>query len=198
MQQDLMNLVLQQLDGDQTRQIAEQVGIDPAQVRQVAAGALPHVMSGMSALQGAGGGAGGELDLGGILDGLGSPGGLGSILGGLMGGGSGASAGGLGDVLGQMFGERHGDVTSDVSRQTGLRHGQAQQLVMMLLPLLISAWQQYRARQARAGDAPPPQAGPATHGGGGLGDVLGGMLDKDHDGSVVDDVLGGLLGDRKP
>ena len=193
MQQDLMSLVMQQLDGDQTRQIAEQVGIDPAQVRQAAAGALPHVMSGMSALQGGGGGT----DLGGVLEGLGGAGGLGSVLGGLMGGGGSASAGGLGDVLGQMFGQRHGDVTSDVSRQTGLQHGQAQKLVMMLLPLLISAWQQYQARQAGAGLAPGQTQPRVATSGGGLGDVLGGLLDKDHDGSVVDDVLGGLLGDRK-
>jgi hypothetical protein len=210
----LVDSVMRELDGDRARDIGDQLGLDPAQVREAAQHAVPQMLAGVEAAQaegldlggilgGLGGGQGGGLGdvLGGMLGGGGGSagGGLGDVLGGMLGGGSAGGGGGLGDVLGQFFGHRHGDVTGNVSQRTGLGQGQAGQLIMMLLPLLLSVLQRHRSAGGGGLGAPaqPTQPAPTPRHGGGLGDVLGDMLDKDHNGSVVDDVLGGLLG-RKP
>lgn len=85
-----------------------------------------------------------------------------------------------------------------LSQATGLDMGKAAQLLMMLAPLIMGALgRQTRQRGLDAGGMADilrsSQAQAQAQAPAGLGGILGGLLDQDHDGNVMDDV-GGLLG----
>ena len=104
------------------------------------------------------------------------------------------------DVLGQIFGSR--DVSRTVAQNASAQTGLDPMLLKKMLPMLAMLVAGYMAKQGQASAA--PQAG----GGGGLGDLLGGMLgggqaaagrgapslasmlDLDGDGNPLDDILG--------
>jgi hypothetical protein len=134
--------------------------------------------------------------------------GLGSLLGRLGGGGLldnvlSAEPTDLGrgnDVLGQIFGSK--DVSRTVAQNASARSGLDPSLLKKMLPMLAMLVAGYMARRGQ-GSAPTVQQG-----GGGLGDLLGGllsggattgraapgglasMLDLDGDGNPLDDILG--------
>jgi hypothetical protein len=134
--------------------------------------------------------------------------GLGSLLGRLGGGGlldsvlspEPTDTGRGNDVLGQIFGSK--DVSRTVAQNAAARSGLDPSLLKKMLPMLAMLVAGYMARQGR------PSAPPAQQGGGGLGDLLGGllsggaspgrtatgglasMLDLDRDGNPLDDILG--------
>ena len=99
------------------------------------------------------------------------------------------------DVLGQIFGSK--DVSRTVAQNAATRTGLDPSLLKKMLPMLAMLVAGYMAKQGRA-SAPQPQMG------GGLGDVLAGlvgggqgggaglasMLDLDGDGNPLDDILG--------
>lgn len=111
------------------------------------------------------------------------------------------------DILGQVFGSR--DVSRAVAQNAATRSGLDPSLLKKMLPVLAMLVAGYMAKQ-RGGDAAAAPAQP-TSGGGGLGDLLGGvlggnpgaarsgtggagglasMLDLDGDGNPLDDILG--------
>ena len=134
--------------------------------------------------------------------------GLGSLLGRLGGGGlldnvlspEPTDPGRGNDVLGQIFGSK--EVSRTVAQNASARSGLDPSLLKKMLPMLAMLVAGYMARQGR------PSAPPTQQGGGGLGDLLGGllsggaspgrtstgglasMLDLDGDGNPLDDILG--------
>ncbi|MEO8274776.1 MAG: DUF937 domain-containing protein [Thermoanaerobaculia bacterium] len=160
--------------------------------------------------------------LGGLLGGLtGGGGGLGDALGGLLGGGQSANSGGGGGggsildmggaILGHVFGGKQGNVATSLGNSTGLQSGQILKLLAMLAPIVMAVLGKMHkqsggldqgglsdilggAFQKSAAQAP---ASVTPSGGGGIGDLLSSVLDRNHDGSMMDDILqqgGGLLG----
>ena len=191
--QQIVDSVMQELDNDRVREIGEQLGLDAHQVRDAVRETVPAISGaledgGQAGLEGAQGFGG----LGGVLGG-GDAGGGGDVLGGVLGGLTGGSGGGLEDILGSVLGQRQHDVTGGVARKTGLGQGQSQQLIMMLLPLILSAFQKYQANRAGTAPLPSGPSGGEPMGGAASGG-LGSMLDKDGDGKVLDDIAGSVLG----
>ena len=83
------------------------------------------------------------------------------------------------DILGDLFGskETSREVAKEASKKSGLDVG----ILKKLLPIAASLLLGYFAKKGREGK-------------GGHGDILGGLLDKDGDGSILDDIVGGALG----
>lgn len=104
-------------------------------------------------------------------------------------------------ILGDLLGNK--DTSREVATQAGRQTGIDPSLLKKLLPIAATLLMGYFAKKGKEAHAAPAPSSPApqTGGGGGLSDILGGLLDKDGDGSFLDDVmggaLGGLLGGRK-
>lgn len=167
-----MNLtdILAQAGGIQS--MAQELGIPPAVAQQGAEALLPAILGGFKTQAQ---NAGGIEGLGGLLGQLGGGGLLDSVL------GSGPTPVSQGnDVLGQIFGSK--DVSRTVADhaagQTGLDSG----LLKQMLPILAMMVAGYMAKQG----------GQGQQGGGGLGDLIGGVLGGSGGGSSGG--LGGILG----
>jgi hypothetical protein len=219
----LLDSILSHLDEGTVRQMAGQLGIDPATAQSAIPTVLSTLLGGMARNAADPQGAadlhaavardhdGSLLDnLSGLLGGdpVGSSGGGGGLAGllggdpaGNSGGGGGLLAQGAG-ILGHVFGGRQGGVATQVGQATGLDTGTAGRLLMMLAPIVMS----YLGRMHRQQGLDP--GGLAGILGGAhaeiqqssLGGILGSILDADHDGSVLDDLgglLGGLLGGKR-
>jgi hypothetical protein len=185
------------LQGDTTRQVSRQLGIDEGKAGTAVQAAVPLLVT---ALQRNAASPQGRDSLLSALD-RDHDGSILDDIGGFLGGG-GSSAGEA--ILGHVLGGQSNDVAASVGKSTGLDAGSAMKLLAMLAPLVMGALG--RTRQQQQVDA------------GGLADLLGGaqsqmsqtapdlmsalggMLDTDKDGSVIDDVakiagsLGGLFG----
>jgi len=135
--------------------------------------------------------------------------GLGSLLNGLGGGGlldnvlsaNPTDVGRGNDVLGQIFGSK--EVSRTVAQNASAQSGLDPSVLKKMLPMLAMLVAGYMSRQGSAAAPSATQAG-----GGGLGDLLGGllgggaapgrgasgglasMLDLDGDGNPLDDILG--------
>lgn len=83
------------------------------------------------------------------------------------------------DILGNLLGSKETSraVADQAAKQSGLSAG----LLKKLLPIAASLIMGFFAKKGKEG-------------GGGLTDILGGILDKDGDGNFLDDILGGALG----
>jgi hypothetical protein len=110
------------------------------------------------------------------------------------------------DILGQIFGSK--DVSRTVAQNASARTGLDPSLLKKMLPVLAMLVAGYMAKNARTSAAPPTGSQPSR--GGGLGDLLGGVLggnpgsatgrggagglasilDLDGDGNPLDDILG--------
>lgn len=195
-----------QLQGAPAQQVAQQLGIEPAQVTAAIGAALPLLLGtlgrnasqpqGAQALYGAL-----QKDHAG-LD-------LGSVLGAVLGGG-----GQGGQILGHIFGDRQPQAAQGLGQATGLGSDKAGMLLRVLAPIVMAylAKHMFEKRQAGtavAGDQPGPQVLGDVLGqeharvaqDGGAGGLLGAVLDQDGDGQLgVGDLLklgGGLLGGRR-
>ena len=170
--------------------MAKQLGVPPAIAKQGAEALLPAILGGFSKQAQAGGGAG----LGGLLGQLGGGGLLDAVLGAQT-----TPVDQGNDVLGQIFGSK--DVSRTVAghaaEQTGIDSG----TLKKMLPILAMLVAGYMAKQ-----------GGGQSGGGGIGDLIGGMLggggqsgsgglggmlgglgkliDRNGDGNPLDDILG--------
>jgi hypothetical protein len=224
----VLDTITQQLGGGAMQQMSRQLGTDEQTTANAVSMALPVLIGGLAhnaqqpagaqALHGAlakdhdgslldtlggmlggGAGAGAMGGIPGLGGGAGGSGGMGG-LGGLLAGGAGAA------ILGHVLGSRRGPVEQGIGRATGMNAGQVGQLLMMLAPIVMAAL----GRRARQENADPGALGGilaqeqqevarrAPEMGG-----LGGLLDRNDDGSIVDDlgrmapgVLGGLFGKR--
>ena len=107
------------------------------------------------------------------------------------------------NVLGQIFGSK--DVSRAVAQNAATQSGQEPSVLKKMLPMLAMLVAGYMARQ-RGAAAADLSSGAGTQPGGGLGDVLGGilggrgaggaapgglgsMLDMNGDGNALDDIL---------
>jgi len=182
--------ILNQMGGIQT--VARELGVSDAQAATGAAALLPAILGGFkrqtqaqpTGLEGLAGMLGG-LGGGGLLDDVLSP--------------QPTNVSRGDDVLGQIFGSR--DVSRTVAQNASTQTGLDPLLLKKMLPMLAMLVAGYMAKQGHSSAA--PQAG-----GGGLGDLLGGMLgggqaaagrgapslasmlDLDGDGNPLDDILG--------
>ena len=198
--------VYSQLEGAPLQQMAQQLGIGPAQMAGAVSAALPLLLGALgrntSQPQGA------EALFGALqkdhagLD-------IGSVLGAVLGGG--AAQGDGGKILGHVFGGQQPRAEQALGQATGLGGDRAGMLLKMLAPIVLAylAKHMFDRRQAGAGNggAATPQVLGEVLGQeqqrvsqqGGLGSgVLGAVLDQDGDGQLgLGDLLkigGGLLG----
>ncbi len=221
----LLDMIAQQLGGDQIQQLSQQLGTSPQATQQAISAALPALLGGLSKNASSPDGAaalasaldrdhdGSMLDnLGGLLGMLGGGqsgggGGLGSLIGmasSMLGGAQSASmnpraANGDG-ILGHILGNKRAGVEAGISQASGMDTSQVAKLLPMLAPIVMGYLG--KMKQQEGLDA------------GGLASVLQqerqdmtarepalgglmGMLDMDGDGDVMDDVgkLGKALGD---
>ena len=196
-----------QLQGAPVQQVAQQLGIDPAQASSAVSAALPLLMGalGRNASQPQGAQA-----LFGALQKDHAGGDLGSVLGAVLGGAQGRQTDGSG-ILGHIFGGQQERAQAGVAQATGLQGGQASQLLKILAPIVMA----YLAKrmfqgggQAGAADGPEALSGilgqeqqEIRQEGGLGGGLLGAVLDQDGDGQLgIGDLMkigGGLLGGRR-
>lgn len=194
------SLFSQLQSGPALQQVSQQLGMDSGQASQAISAALPLLMGGLannaSQPQGAQsllnalqrdhlGSGGGGFDLGGLL---------GSVLGG---GAATPSTNGAG-ILGHVFGGQTPEAASLLGQKTGLDSGRSGQLLMILAPIVMSFLAKQFAQQGNANQLSQALGEENRQtGGGGIGDLLGGVLDQDGDGKFgVSDVLG-LLGGKR-
>ncbi|WP_221740368.1 DUF937 domain-containing protein [Stenotrophomonas sp. 278] len=197
------SLFSQLQNGPALQQVSQQLGMDSGQASQAISAALPLLMGGLannaSQPQGAqsllnalqrdhlsGGAAGsGGFDLGGLL---------GAVLGG---GGGSPATNGMG-ILGHVFGGQTPQAANLLGQKTGLDSGRSGQLLAILAPIVMSFLAQRFAQQGNSTQLSQALGEENRQtGGGGIGDLLGGVLDQDGDGKFgVNDVLG-LLGGKR-
>lgn len=139
--------------------VARDLGIREEQATSGAEALLPAILGGFKR-QAQPAGLGG---LGDLLGQLGGPGLLDQVLSAQP-----TDAGAGNEVLGQIFGSK--DVSRTVAQDAAARSGLDPALLRKMLPLLAMAVTGFMARQ-NAGSAPA-----AASPGGGLGDLLGGLL----------------------
>src|SRR5688572_11988099 len=198
--------VYSQLEGAPLRQMAQQLGIGPAQMAGAVSTALPLLLGALG--RNASQPQGAEALFGALqkdhsgLD-------LGSVLGAVL--GSGAAQGDGGKILGHVFGGQQPRAEQALGQATGLGGDRAGALLKMLAPIVLAylAKRMFEQRQAGNDGAANPQVLSEVLGHeqqrvsqqGGIGSgVLGAVLDQDGDGQLgLGDLLkigGGLLGGR--
>ena len=186
--------ILGQLGGLQS--MSRELGLSEDQAASGAEALIPAILGGMkkqaqsqpAGLEGLGGLLG-QLGGGGLLDQVLSP------------QPTDVSAGN--DLLGEIFGSK--DVSRTVAQNAASQTGLDASVLKRMLPMLAMLVAGYMARQ-RSAAAPDPTGGAGTQPGGGLGDVLGGILggsgaagaapaglgsvlDMNGDGNALDDIL---------
>jgi hypothetical protein len=182
--------VLQQMGG--IKSVARELNVSEAQATSGAAALLPAILGGFK--KQAQTHATGLEGLAGMLGGLGGGGLLDEVLGSQP-----TNVNRGNDVLGQIFGSK--DVSRTVAQSAATGTGLDPALLKQMLPVLAMLVAGYMAKHGRTGAA--PQAA-----GGGLGQVLGGLLgggqaaasgggaglasilDLNKDGNPLDDILG--------
>lgn len=196
---DLTGILQDTLSGDNVSQISQAIGADESSTSSAIQAALPMLLGGLannSSSESGAAGLAGALDRdhdGSVLDDIGG------LIAGQLGGRSANGAG----ILGHIFGGAQGGAEQAVSQASGLDMGKVGPLLAILAPIVMGAIG--RARQSGevgTSDLGGFLGGAAQQMGGGsdLMGMLGGLLDRNHDGSAVDDVvgmLGGLLGGRR-
>jgi hypothetical protein len=190
---DLTQAVMSHLDQAHIDAIAAQLGVDPAQAESAIQQAMPLLVGGIARQA--------SNDPGAVHSMLGQHAGndIGSMLGGLLGG---AGGGGLPAILGNVFGGRQDQAAQGLGQASGIGTGNANQLLGMLAPIVMSVLGSMGQRQGLDPGALGSVLG-AEHqriAQGNAGGLLGSVFDQDGDGRFgVSDVLKigeGLLGGR--
>ncbi|MBL8188896.1 MAG: DUF937 domain-containing protein [Acidobacteria bacterium] len=196
---DLTGILQDALSGNNVSQISQAIGADESSTSSAIQAALPMLLGGLannSANEEGASGILGAIDRdhdGSVLDDIGG------LIAGNIGGGAGNGAG----ILGHIFGGQQGGVEQAVSQASGLDMNKIGPLLAILAPIVMGAIG--RARQGGGvgtSDLGGLLGGAAQQMGGGadLMGMLGGLLDRNRDGSAVDDVMGmigGMLGGRR-
>lgn len=195
-----------QLQGAPLQQVAQQLGIDPAQASSAIGAALPLLMGALG--RNASQPQGAEALFGALqkdhagLD-------LGSVMGAVL--GSGGQSGQGGGILGHIFGANQARAETGLSQATGLGGDRAGQLLKMLAPIVMAYLAKRMFEQRQSGTAAPVADNPKALGdilgqeharvaqqGGVGGGLLSAVLDQDGDGQLgIGDLLklgGGIFG----
>ena len=123
-----LDILQQHLGPNEIAQIAQQLGVDPAQAQQAVNAALPAMVGGAASTAQTSAGAGALQDM------LGSHGGILGSLGSII------SAGGAGGgLLGSILGRHESTVQDGVTQSTGLGSDKVRQLLMILAPIVMGA-----------------------------------------------------------
>ncbi len=207
-----------QLQGAPIQQMSQKLGLDPAQTQAAVGAALPLLMGALG--RNASQPQGAQALFGALQNDHAGAGGIGDVLGAVLGGAQGRQTDGAG-ILGHIFGGRQPRAEQAVGQATGIGQDKANMLLRWLAPIVLAylAKRMFENRQAPAGDgaAAPQAAEPSPdvlgdilgqetrrveqQGGGGLGNVLGQVLDRDGDGDAdFSDLLkmgGSILGGQR-
>ncbi|HDS1220657.1 DUF937 domain-containing protein [Stenotrophomonas sp. TWI143] len=176
--------LFQQLQqGQGLQQVSQQLGLDSSQTTQAVGSALPLLLGAMG--QNASEPQGAQSLLNALQrDHLGSGGGggfdLGSILAAVMGGGGSGATDGAG-ILGHIFGGQQPQAAQVLGQKTGLDSGTSGKLLAILAPIVMSFLAQRFAQQGNASEL-SSALGQEAQQSGGIGSMLGGVLDQDGDG----------------
>lgn len=173
---DLLNMLMSAGGGNALQQLSRNFGLSPEQTSAAVSNLLPALGAGLArnARQ---------------------PGGLEALLGALSSrkhenylerpevlGSDEAVADGNG-ILGHILGSK--DVSRGVARNAAARTGIGEDVLKKMLPMVAAMAMGMLSKQNTGAGFQAPGAAS-----GGLGDLLGSLLDSDKDGSVLDDVLG--------
>jgi hypothetical protein len=196
----LLDMVSQQLGGQNLTQISRQIGADEQSTQNAISMALPVLLGGLARNTAQPSGAA-SLDRalanhdGGLLDNLG----------GMLGSGALGTAGA--GILGHILGQKRAPVEQGISTASGLKPQQVGRLLMLLAPVIMAALSRMKQQQNVDATTLPDvlrkerdevaRRNPTAGG-------LAGMLDADGDGNIADDLarmapgmLGGLFGGRR-
>jgi hypothetical protein len=183
----ILDLLLEQVSGDQMTTAAAEVGTEPSKARQVMQIALPLLMQAMTRNASTAEGAAQlhaavERDHdGSILD----------MLPQLL---SGQTQSGGAGILGHLLGAQEGRVVEQVAKSAGVDSGTAMKLLMMAAPMLLGAvGKQQKAQGLDANGLASMLQGQtqqAQQAQPGLLGTLNSLLDANHDGSAIDDLVG--------
>ncbi len=105
-------------------------------------------------------------------------------------------------ILGHVFGNKRGAVEQTISKQTGVSSNTIGPLLATLAPIAMAYLgkekNQNKADSGNLGNLLGGLLGSQQKGssGGGIMNMISGVLDKDGDGDIVDDIMG-MLGNRK-
>ena len=100
-------------------------------------------------------------------------------------------------ILGHIFGNK--EVSRKVAARASEQTGVSDSIIKKMLPIIAAMAMGALSKKTSGGGTDifgsalgggAPSAGAGAASGGGLGDLLGGFLDADQDGSIVDDLLG--------
>lgn len=194
MSSSILEMLMESLSGEPTRQISRQVGGNEESVQKALGGALPVLLAALNRNAGSAGGAESLLDAlgrhdGGVLDDVG-----GFVSQGTTGEGDG--------ILRHALGERRGTVEAGIGRMSGLESGTVSQILAMVAPLVMGALGRQQRQQGLDTSGLAGLLGQENQAVGrrapeAMG-LVGSLLDADGDGQVADDVMeigGKLLGD---
>jgi hypothetical protein len=158
--------LFQQLQqGQGLQQVSQQLGLDSSQTTQAVGSALPLLLGAMG--QNASEPQGAQSLLNALQrDHLGS------------GGGGGFD---LGSILGHIFGGQQPQAAQVLGQKTGLDSGTSGKLLAILAPIVMSFLAQRFAQQGNASELSSALGQEALQSGG-IGSMLGGVLDQDGDG----------------
>ena len=185
---NLTGLLSEALGGDAVGQISQAIGADESTTNSAIQAALPMLIGGLARNTQSEDGASALLNAvnkdhdGSILDDV-----AGFI--------SGGAGGGIGSaILGHVLGGQQGQVEQGISAASGLDMGKVGPLLAMLAPVVMGALG--RSNQQAGGLDIGSLAGllggahQQMSSSSPILGVLGGLLDRNHDGSALDDILG--------
>jgi len=193
MSSSLIEMLMENLSGEPTRQISQKVGGDEQSVSKALSGALPVLLGALNRNAGDSGGA--EALLGALNKHDGSV--LDDIGGFLNQGDTSDGAG----ILRHVLGQKQGNVEAGIGKMSGMDSGSVGQILAMVAPLVMGALGKQKQQQGldlsgltgllgqenQAVGRKSPEA---------MG-LMGSLLDTDGDGQIADDVMeigGKLLG----
>ncbi|MDO5506422.1 MAG: DUF937 domain-containing protein [Pseudoxanthomonas suwonensis] len=200
--------IYSQLQGAPMQQMAQQLGIGQTQMAGAISAALPLLIGALG--RNASQPSGAEALLGALgRDHASSGGNIAGLIGSVLGGGAPTRQTDGAGMLGHIFGARQSTASNAVGQTTGLGQDKANMLLRWLAPVVMAylAKQMYERRQGAAqptADELGQVLGEETRQvqqQGGLGSILGSVLDQDGDGQLgLGDLLKagmGALGGRR-
>ncbi|MFD0322921.1 MULTISPECIES: DUF937 domain-containing protein [Lysobacter] len=208
MSASLTDDLLNQLQGQPLAQLGSQLGLSQPQTQSAVSAALPLLLGALG--RNASQPQGAQALFGALQRDHAAPAAsngldLGSVLGAVLGGGGGSPQTDGAGILGHIFGGRQESAAQGLGQATGLEGGQANALLKMLAPIVLSYLAQRMFSGGGQAAASPQQLGDVLgqehqriQQQGSAGGLLSSVLDQDGDGQLgLGDLLkigGGLLG----